>query len=334
MRYSRRERLDAFRPDGRRAAYINDRLARKLAYSIAEIARACRGAVAFDEGAVERTCAAIARTGAVSTAVYTRYFDLLGAARRQEVRELERLFDGLTSLRLDARPFHVVRWGDAGLDAEVAQTYLRFVNIEPGSRVVFVEVDAATFDQTCELVGRAFSVLASAAPEIESEVKTLVRELVLVSARPGDGLAFDGATSFFCWGALFLNADRHQSLVDMIDGLSHESAHAHLFGVSLGDALVQNPPDERHPSPLRAEPRPLDGIYHAAYVSARMHYAHSRLLGAGVLSAGDAAQAEEAREIGRRAFWDGLATLDAHARLTPLGARVLAGARAYMAGAR
>jgi hypothetical protein len=70
----------------------------------------------------------------------------------------------------------------------------------------------------------------------------------------------------------------------MIEGLSHESAHAYLFALSLGDSFVDNPDDELHPSPLRADPRPLDGTLHATYVSARMHYALSHVIESGVLS--------------------------------------------------
>ena len=56
----------------------------------------------------------------------------------------------------------------------------------------------------------------------------------------------------------------------MIDCLTHESAHAHLFSLSLGDSFVTNPDDELHLSPLRRDPRPLDGLFHATYVSARI----------------------------------------------------------------
>ena len=145
-------------------------------------------------------------------------------------------------------------------------------------------------------------------------------------------MRFDGATSFFCWGALFLNADTHRALVQMIDGLSHESAHAYLFALSLGDSFVNNPDDELRASPLRSDPRPLDGIFHAAYVSARMHYAHSHAIEAGVLSESDESEARNALAASRAAFLDGLKTLNDHASLTPLGRRVMNAAGNYMRG--
>src|SRR4029079_19589676 len=141
-------------------------------------------------------------------------------------------------------------------------------------------LSSSQFNQVRRLAEDAFGVLERAAPEIAAEIRSLLTEIVFVSSGP-ESMGFDGATSFFCWGALFLNADTHDTLISMVDGLSHESAHAYLFSLSLGDSFVTNPDDELHTSPLRRDPRPLDGTFHATYVSARMHYAHSHLIEAG-----------------------------------------------------
>ena len=118
----------------------------------------------------------------------------------------------------------------------------------------------------------------------------------------------------------------------MISGLAHESAHAFLFSLSFGDSFVHNPHDELHSSPLRVDPRPLDGIFHATYVSARMHYAHSRVIENDVLSEREQSTAKAELEASRTAFRAGLKTLDDHASLTPLGRQVMDAARDYMAG--
>src|SRR4029079_12233613 len=98
------------------------------------------------------------------------------------------------------------------------------------------------FNQARCLAHQAFEVLERAAPEIASEIRALLTEIVFVS-RASESIGFDGAPSFFCWGALFLNGETHNSVISMIDGLSHESAHAHLFSLSFGDSFVLNPDD-------------------------------------------------------------------------------------------
>jgi HEXXH motif-containing protein len=54
--------------------------------------------------------------------------------------------------------------------------------------------------------------------------------------------------------------------------LTHEAAHSLLLGYTLGAPLVESDPAERFSSPLREDLRPMDGIVHATYVLARMHY--------------------------------------------------------------
>jgi HEXXH motif-containing protein len=134
------------------------------------------------------------------------------------------------------------------------------------------------------------------------------------------------------WGALFLNPARPKSDIELIESLAHESAHSLLFGFAIDDALVENPDDERFESPLRDDPRPMDGIFHATFVSARMHYAMATMAASGLLSEEEAALARAAMERDRRAFYDGLATVDAKGRLTRRGKGLIAGARDYMAG--
>ena len=113
----------------------------------------------------------------------------------------------------------------------------------------------------------------------------------------------------------------------MVQALAHECAHSLLFGLSTDGPLVQNDEGERFASPLRSDPRPIDGILHATFVTARMHQAVARLLEAEALPGSDRAEAERALATNAELFARGLATLDQHARLTPIGAAALAGAR-------
>ena len=114
--------------------------------------------------------------------------------------------------------------------------------------------------------------------------------------------------------------------------LFDESAHANLFSLSLGDPFVANKDDEFYQSPLRSDPRPLDGIFHATYVSARLHYVHQRLIESRVLSDNEKDVVQGGLSVSRGAFWEGFKTLDAHASLTSLGSRVMHAAHDYMIG--
>ena len=146
----------------------------------------------------------------------------------------------------------------------------------------------------------------------------------------GENLVFHGISSFYLWGTVLLNAESHKTTLDVVQTLAHETSHMHLFAVALDSPLVENPETERYHSPLRMDPRPMDGIYHATYVAARMHYAVSRLLTSDALSAAQREDAVKAVASHVASFAEGYDVVRSHGRLTELGESLLARAHAYM----
>jgi HEXXH motif-containing protein len=136
------------------------------------------------------------------------------------------------------------------------------------------------------------------------------------------------------WGAIIINANQRSGELAMVQMLAHESSHNLLFGFSADESLVENSPEELFPSPLRMDPRPMDGIYHATFVTARMHRAINGLIESDVLSAAQKEIAEKELTDNARLFASGIKTVDRFAKLTPLGKAVMEGAKAYMAGAQ
>ena len=173
------------------------------------------------------------------------------------------------------------------------------------------------------------ALLDAAAPEIVDEFRTLVHEIVLVErivTRPFS------AASFQLWGALFLKLDPNTTRIGIAEALAHETAHALLFGLSMGNPLVENPAEERYPSPIRRDPRPMDGVVHATYVIARMHYAMTRLLESGLLTEEETKLAAEAKARHSGYYAQGLPVIAAHARWRPEGKAAFVSAQAYMSG--
>jgi HEXXH motif-containing protein len=169
-------------------------------------------------------------------------------------------------------------------------------------------------------------------PELAAEVRTIIREIVLAAGSDDPNTAqFDGVSSFLLWGATVLEVRSYTSAIHLVQTLAHESGHSLLFGLCAEGPLHENDDEQLFVSPLRSDPRPMDGIIHATYVSARMHQSVQRLLDRGTL---DGAEAEEARAdnvTNAKHFAMGLDTVSWQARLTPLGEAVMSKARAYMA---
>lgn len=180
----------------------------------------------------------------------------------------------------------------------------------------------------------AFELLDRGFPQMAAEIRALLREIV-IAAGPEDPKAptFDGASSYMLWGAILLNARGQTNVLDTAQALAHESGHNLLFGFCASESLVENPDEELFASPLRADPRPMDGVFHATYVVARMHQTLTRLLQSGALTAEQTDLALKDLEAHRRNFAAGDQVVREGARLTPLGSEVIESARAYMAAA-
>jgi HEXXH motif-containing protein len=168
------------------------------------------------------------------------------------------------------------------------------------------------------------------APDVSSEIRSLLAEVVFARGGDSGNLIFHGISSFYLWGTVLLNAEGHKTALEIAQTLAHETSHMHLFAAALDCPLVRNPENERYHSPLRVDPRPMDGIYHATYVTARMHYVLSRLLASGILSPAQIEEATVACANHVKAFREGYAEVSSHGSLTELGQGLLSSAHDYM----
>ena len=113
----------------------------------------------------------------------------------------------------------------------------------------------------------------------------------------------------------------------LVEGPAHETAHALLFGMTLGADLTTNDPAGRYASPLRRDPRPIEGIVHATYVLARMNHALLALRKAPTLDEGERALIDTKLDRNRASYEAGLDVVLAHARFTPEGGAIFAACR-------
>jgi hypothetical protein len=159
-------------------------------------------------------------------------------------------------------------------------------------------------------------------PVWHDEVKRLLRSIVLGS-NAKTATRFNGASTFFLWGATLLNANINRAPVSMVDLLIHESSHVLLFGLSSTEGLMRNDGKERYDSPVRTDKRPIEGIFHGCFVTTRVHLAMKRLLDSGSLHEGDNQLAIQHCRSNARAARESLAVLARHAVPTRLGKTVL-----------
>ena len=213
----------------------------------------------------------------------------------------------------------------------VARRHERLFNTDPEQPFAICP-PTPEIAQACRLrIDAALDLVASADPQAHEELGVLVNEIILaVSDEKPGGLTFDGASTFMLFGAILLNAQGHATVLETVEALVHESSHNLLFGLCADGALIDNDDEERFDSPLRTDQRPMDGIVHATFVLARMDQAIQRLLASGHLTPEQCQEAAILLASSARNYRKGWGVIQRHARLTPLGKDVMAGAQAHM----
>lgn len=316
-----------FEPSAERGAALDKQMRRRLAETLQYVFQKVGEPLGVGAAAATQLILRI-RSGRQSPNLFGAYYEMVMAIENDDLEEARRLAGELL-----AQPAAIGTLVAAIDDraADEANRYRRLLIPDPD---IACQPDPTLLADAQERISSAFGLLDRGFPEMAAEIRELLHDIV-IAAGPTDpkALTFDGASSYMLWGAILLNARGQNNVIDTIQALAHESGHNLLFGFCTSEPLVENADDELFHSPLRADPRPMDGIVHASYVIARMHQTVSRLLKSGVLDESERNAAVMDLAAHRRNFAAGDEVVREGGRLTPLGIEVIEAARAYMATA-
>ena len=320
-----------FAPDAARARAIDASMLGSLGDSLAYLRQAIGGELVFDGGAISRLIEDLSAGQSVAPGVFARYYELVTAIEDGDEPEATRLLAELAAAPRIGKDCRILELASADLGDE-CRRYSRMMSGDSDLDIGFGPPDAEAAVRFRAGLAAGFSLLDRAAPQMAGEIRALVRELIIAGCDPTKPYEFDGGSHYQLWGALFLNGANDPNPVLVAEALAHECGHSLLFGFCVDEALVENDDDELFASPLRQDQRPMDGIYHATFVSARMHWLMARLSENAALPYADRQTAAEAAKVDRRHFEAGYGVVADHGRLTRLGRGLMARAKAYMDG--
>jgi hypothetical protein len=322
--------LAAFAPSKERARRLDERMRERLGESLRHALERASGCLRPAGSGLEDFFARLA-AGPVEPQAFALYAEFVLALEDDRPDDAKVLLEALVALPTPPTAISVLALRDPAGDPASARVQ-RVVDTDPRAPVR-IQPPLPDASHRCRAsIAEAWEWLEAGDPELLGEMRALLREIVLAAPRAGSP-AFDGAAPLLLWGAILLNASLPRTVLETVRALAHEGAHQLLFGMGADDPLLLDDGEVRYPSPLRREPRPLLGILHASFVLARVQRVTRRLLEAGVVPDAELARARASLGDGAGRFADGLAVLDRHARLTPLGAAVLDGARRDLADA-
>lgn len=308
---------------------MDARMRTRLIETAQYIAQQAEGHLTFDGADIARFGEAASK-GPLHPLAYTKYYQLVEAVDAEDLATAGRLWMSLLAERPIGEETLIEPLSAPSPD-DCGAHYYRMLEDDSNQAIVVSTPNAGEQQQAVGMIDSAFALLQLAAPDLHDEIKALLRRIILGLGTdvPGER-TFDGASSPKCWGAILLNARMLKNRVVAAEILTHESCHNLLFGFEIDEALVLNAPDERFRSPLRDDTRPMEGIYHATYVLARMRYAMKCVAESGAVSADESAAAAVAMRESERLFHDGWAVVREHARLSPTGRAIIEAAVAAM----
>lgn len=272
------------------------------------------------------------KTHRVRPGVFGRYYDLVFAVRNRQYSEAGTLFGEIAELARDQPALTVIPFTENALGADKAR-FARLIGETAATPTFLATPDSGQWFGVEDKIAAALIAIEKADPSLASELRATVIQIIGTAPSMERGaIGFAGASSFMLWGALFLNIVRYGTPLDLFEGLVHEAAHHLLFGLSVDEPLTENPADELYKSPLRTDHRPMDGIFHATFVCARICYAYERLreTGGNTIDDADEALIETRLQDRERRFFGGLETVERFGQLTPTGKRVMEAAADYM----
>ncbi len=326
------DRFD-FPPNGSQARALNWRMRLCLADSLEHIAEQAAGKLLFDFSVLEPLISGMRSGERYPCSTFATYAEIVLAICNGEQDLAVLLLNELALEQPLTQPWRVLAIDDHVHVKNMAR-YLRFMNNDPDTKFYMGPPSADLAARFGQRVMAGYRLLASAAPELAAEFDELVSDVIMVVGDDKAKYQFDGGSSYLLWGGLFLNATSHDTEVAMAEVMAHESAHILLYACAADEALVENPDEELFASPLRRDLRPMDGIYHATFVSARMHWAMAQLIRSGLLDDAALVAAKAARLEDEKNFWAGHEVVNRHGQLTRTGSQVMQAALSYMESMR
>ena len=259
----------------------------------------------------------------VGPGVFARYYDLVFALQAKAYDKAAPLWREMIALAVETPEFQLLPFGPEAL-GEDCERFCRLLTLGQAGGPMFAPPTSAEWLGFEPRAEEALALLAQLSPAWSGEIGALLTRVIAAVPGPDARQRFAGASSFMAWGAIFINVSQERDRIQVLLSLVHEATHQLLFGLAREEPLVTNPPGERFTSPLRRDPRPMDGVFHATYVAARLSCLFEMLAsGHPALTVQESAEAAGRIAPMRGRFREGHAVIASDALLTPLGRRVM-----------
>lgn len=208
-------------------------------------------------------------TQKISPLLYNNYFLIKKAAKEGDV---PKLLDALVNISTNSLYGDKLKIGTISQNRNCSQTMNSIrqkVISEFGEKHGYETINPvfqSQLDEHRTEVTGALSLLDESEPQHLSSIKAMVNEVKLF-----DG-SVRGFTEMEMLGDIFIRISHptNNPKLYYLEHLVHEAAHVQLFSLQNYDPLILNDSNELFVAPIRVQQRPMQGIFHACFVLARM----------------------------------------------------------------
>jgi hypothetical protein len=141
-------------------------------------------------------------------------------------------------------------------------------------RTLVLPILNPAFKDVVQTVYEVLDLIKEADTDFYKEFETLVTRIKIFN---GKGLS--GSSSASVFGVIYTNLPpkNENSIVHFAEHIIHEASHLSLEVLHGFDTLITNNPSDTYKSPIRTDPRPMIGVFHATFVLARLIRLFKRL---------------------------------------------------------
>ena len=183
----------------------------------------------------------------------------------------------------------------------------------------FCKLKKDIYPEIVDKLKQGYKYIRQYSEEIFEETNRSLKGITLV-----EGKRYVGSSDIFYHGIAVLNPDDTWTEITFADHIIHESAHTLLHAYNELAPILHNPFEVNNASPIRPDPRPIYGTFHATYVFMRLAQFFVQVAGSD--------QSEEVmfrlnRHI--KGFYDGMKVIAEYANFTDSGYALFENMYAY-----
>jgi hypothetical protein len=241
----------------------------KVKKSILYLINECSSKLNFHDKKMMNVLSKLENLEVLSPQIHYRHHALQHNMRKNDIEGVKISLTELMNVILDVsnESFQVSTILGSDWEEFAVTEALKLTQVDCGLIAEIKPIDSDQLSDAKDKLFLALSLIARHDPDMFDEIQTHVGQIKIF-----DGKVTMGLTDVRIMGSMFIRIPRSNvdPVLYFIEHIIHEASHIHLNSIMVIDPLFLNSPDEKFISPIRRDLRPMIGVFHATYVSARI----------------------------------------------------------------